>query len=116
MSNNDDAVGYGRPPKRTQFKSGQSGNPRGRPIGTARSQDRANIFWRVALEKLRLPTDSGAVKINRLEAFMRRLRSMMLNGDRDASNLLQKLRKHFPEPDPQSSDVVFLISEADAKL
>jgi len=24
-------VGYGRPPKRTQFKPGQSGNPKGRP-------------------------------------------------------------------------------------
>lgn len=25
----DDAVGYGKPPKRTRFKKGQSGNPRG---------------------------------------------------------------------------------------
>lgn len=29
----DDAVGYGRPPKHSQFKKGQSGNPRGRPKG-----------------------------------------------------------------------------------
>ena len=29
----DYAVGYGRPPKSTQFKSGKSGNPRGRPKG-----------------------------------------------------------------------------------
>ena len=27
-------VGYKKPPKRTQFKPGQSGNPRGRPKGT----------------------------------------------------------------------------------
>jgi hypothetical protein len=26
-------VGYGRPPRATQFKKGQSGNPRGRPKG-----------------------------------------------------------------------------------
>ena len=26
-------VGYGRPPKNTRFKSGQSGNPKGRPAG-----------------------------------------------------------------------------------
>ena len=27
----DAGVGYGRPPQATQFKKGQSGNPRGRP-------------------------------------------------------------------------------------
>lgn len=35
MSSNPEAlheeVGYGRPPKSTRFKKGQSGNPRGRP-------------------------------------------------------------------------------------
>ena len=31
---NDDDVGFGKPPKSTQFKPGQSGNPGGRPKGT----------------------------------------------------------------------------------
>jgi hypothetical protein len=29
----DDQVGYGKPPKHSQFKKGQSGNSRGRPKG-----------------------------------------------------------------------------------
>jgi hypothetical protein len=29
----DDEVGYGKPPKATRFKKGQSGNPKGRPAG-----------------------------------------------------------------------------------
>ncbi|MBC2667200.1 hypothetical protein H7F51_16895 [Novosphingobium flavum] len=30
----DDLVGYGRPPKHSRFKPGQSGNPKGRPRGS----------------------------------------------------------------------------------
>ena len=30
---NDDDVGFGKPPRHTQFKPGQSGNPAGRPKG-----------------------------------------------------------------------------------
>ena len=33
-ANDDEAVGYGRPPKASQFKKGQSGNPGGRPPKT----------------------------------------------------------------------------------
>jgi hypothetical protein len=32
--NDEDNNGYGRPPKRTRFQKGRSGNPRGRPKGT----------------------------------------------------------------------------------
>jgi hypothetical protein len=30
-TNSDENIGYGRPPKRTRFQPGSSGNPRGRP-------------------------------------------------------------------------------------
>ena len=33
MADDDDEIGYGKPPKHTRFKKGQSGNPKGRPKG-----------------------------------------------------------------------------------
>lgn len=33
FDDDDDTVGYGRPPKNHRFKPGQSGNPKGRPKG-----------------------------------------------------------------------------------
>ena len=35
MSNDDYEVGYGKPPKHTQFKENRSGNPKGRPKGSS---------------------------------------------------------------------------------
>jgi hypothetical protein len=47
----DYAVGYGRPPKTTQFKPGQSGNPKGRPKGSrsARAELIEIIFGKVPM-------------------------------------------------------------------
>lgn len=39
MADNDYVVGYRKPPKKHQFKKGQSGNPGGRPKGSKRSED-----------------------------------------------------------------------------
>ncbi len=44
----DTEVGYGRPPKATQFKKGQSGNPRGRPRKSEAAKDPSD-HWGVSL-------------------------------------------------------------------
>ena len=52
----DYEVGYGKPPKATRFKSGQSGNPRGRPKGAKTSKKKISAknearFNKVLLEE-----------------------------------------------------------------
>ena len=42
-------IGYGRPPKRTQFEKGQSGNPKGRRKG---SRNRVTVTQRLAMDEL----------------------------------------------------------------
>lgn len=78
-------VGYGHPPKHTQFKPGQSGNPKGRPKG-ARSA--SSIATEILNQKLTL---KNGHKITCREALIHRLRENALKGDRHALDRLLAL-------------------------
>lgn len=61
-------TGYGKPPKKSQFKPGHSGNPKGRPKG---SRNTATIMNDVLLKStIRVNADGKERKICRLEAAM----------------------------------------------
>lgn len=52
-------VGFGRPPKSTQFQKGQSGNPKGRPRG---SQNMTSIV-QMELDRKHQVTDQGESRL-----------------------------------------------------
>lgn len=74
----DDKVGYGRPPKKSRFKPGQSGNPRGRPKGT-------NDLKTDLAEELQehvLVTEGGRKKrISKQRAMLKSLMARAVQGD-----------------------------------
>lgn len=86
MSDDDeDKIGYGRPPKHTRFKPGQSGNPKGRPKGSRNFQtDLLKILGRMVLVKDR----DGSRMVRAQEAAILRLCEKALNGDLRSLNLL----------------------------
>ena len=74
----DYVVGYGRPPKRTQFAQGQSGNPNGRPKG---SQNLASVFLKTMRQRIKV-TENGCVRyITKGEAVVVQLVNLALGGD-----------------------------------
>ena len=78
-------IGYGRPPKATQFKPGQSGNARGRPKG---SLNVASVLERTLREPLVI-TDGGRKRvITKLEAAVKQLANKAASGDARAIQLL----------------------------
>ena len=77
-ASDDDEVGYCRPPKRTQFKPGQSGNPRGRPKG---SRNFATEVQEAHMIPVRVMQGKRAKTVTSRKAVLLRMREKALNGD-----------------------------------
>ncbi len=97
-------VGYGKPPKRTQFKKGQSGNPKGRP----RVLPSIRVKLREILnERVKATVNGEEVRMSSWEAFIRSVRQRAIKGDARATSMLYGMIKEhglFP-PEEQVSTV-----------
>jgi hypothetical protein len=80
----DYQIGYGRPPPQHQFKSGRSGNPKGRPRGNPTTGD---VFMKEAARLIRIKKGEDIETITKLEGIVRRLLQMALEGDVAAARL-----------------------------
>lgn len=92
-------VGYGMPPKFTQFRPGQSGNPKGRPKG---ARNRLSMA-REALEQMIVVKKNGRRrKMTAREAAFLQLAEKASSGDLKALNFLLSFeqQEHPPGSDP----------------
>ena len=81
----DDEVGYGKPPRHSQFVKGQSGNPRGRPPGAKNLKTLLNK----ALNELVIVTENGGQrKISKREAIVTQLVNRSAQADLKAIQIL----------------------------
>ena len=96
-------VGYGRPPISTQFPREQSGNPKGRPKGTAR---RKSSMARAALErKVSLPEDGSNRKTSVRQVAFERIGEKALAGDIKSVNFLLARENDEQPPVPDQLPV-----------
>ena len=81
----DYAVGYGQPPKATQFQPGQSGNPAGRPRGRPSLDE---LFLEEAARVVKVKVGNKIEHIDRDRALLRKLFDMALLGKVQAIQLV----------------------------
>ena len=112
MSNDDYEVGYGKPPKHTQFTKSRSGNPKGRPKGS-------NNFGTDVKRTLKAPvrlTEGGSPKtVSTQEAALLRLRAKALIGDARALDRLLALAQVYND-EQLVSDASQQITAKDAEI
>ena len=71
-------VGFRKPPKRTQFRSGQSGNPRGRPRG---AKTVGSTLERVLARQVVMTVDGKKKRVTVTEAMLMRTVQNALTGN-----------------------------------
>ena len=90
-------VGYKNPPKATQFKKGQSGNPKGR---RRTEKTPAEVITEVAREKIWTTINGRKKRLGMFEAALRSVlaRTLQRGNLRELDHLLDTLAKHGISP------------------
>lgn len=91
----NEKIGYGRPPVASRFKPGQSGNPKGRPKGTLNLKtDLRNELS----EKIQIREGQRSLKVSKQRAMLKALVAEALKGDARAANVVLTLVGKLFEP------------------
>jgi hypothetical protein len=94
MFNDDDSVGYRKPPRDTRFKKGVSGNPRGRPRG---SSNIAKLVHRTLRERVAIQENGRRRFITKAAAIAKQLVLKAASGNLRALDQVTRLHRAAEE-------------------
>jgi len=91
----DYKVGYGKPPRHSKWKPGQSGNPKGKPKG----RKNMRTILSDVLESMVTITENGkSRRVKFLQALAHQMAAKALNGSpRDQIAILKAINDYIPE-------------------
>jgi Family of unknown function (DUF5681) len=90
-------VGYGKPPLHTRFRKGQSGNPRGRPCGTATKRAR-ELVLQEAYRTVIVKEDGMALPLPAIQAVLRSQIELALKGNVQAQRAVLAAIRAVEQP------------------
>jgi hypothetical protein len=109
----DYEVGYGKPPRHTRFKKGQSGNPRGRPSG---SKNLATVLSEALNELVIVAENGGRRKITKRQAIITQLVNQSAKADWRATKILLDILQAIESRSEPALAETCSFSEADEKV
>ena len=86
----EEEKGYGKPPKKHQFKKGVSGNPRGRPKGKTSLLDDLN---KIVNQRISVNLNGQTMRLTKRQAYLQRVTNDAIAGGASAGRLLFELLK-----------------------
>ena len=81
-------IGYGKPPEKSRFKKGETGNPKGRPKG---KRNIATVLNAILNEKVLINENGRKRKVTKLEASIKQMVNRATAGDLSSMRLLIQL-------------------------
>ena len=116
MSDENDQVGYRRPPVATRFKKGQSGNPSGKRKARLTPSQRLD---KILAEIVPVTEGGKSKRMDREEIFLRQTVSRAIAGDRQCSplvlNYLLRRQASSGAEDTSATDE-FLVAELEKMM
>ncbi len=106
-------VGYGKPPMRTRFKPGQSGNPKGRPKG---SLNLATVLVRTLREQVVVNEGGQRKTVTKLEAAVKQLANKAASGDLGALRQLFMLVDTVEQRSQEAATPMTSLDAADQEV
>ena len=104
-------TGYCKPPKHTQFKKGQSGNPKGRPKG---SRNFSTDLKDTLKQPVRLTSDGKKKTVSTQLAALWRLREQALSGNARALDRYIELARTYN--DEEIAEATVKLAQTDAEI
>jgi hypothetical protein len=97
---NDEKVGYRKPPERSRFKRGKSGNPNGRPKGTKHLK--TDLAEELA-EQIVVREGEHPMRISKQRAIVKRLVAETVKGDPRMASTLTKMMDRQLDPGDETA-------------
>jgi len=109
----DYPVGYRKPPAHSQFKKGESGNPRGRPKGALNV---AAVLLKTLREKVMINENGKRKTITKLEASLKQLVNKAASGELRALAQLTQMTLAAEHSAAENNSSKEVLNEPDRKV